>query len=59
MCSLLCTCNVYRRCVANFALLALQLNQKLKKGARQNLEPNDTQHGAVDRVKETLITPPV
>lgn len=59
VCSLFGLCNVYCWFVSIFANLALPLNQKLKKRGPQYFRLVDTKRGAVDVLKEKLVTSPI
>lgn len=57
--SFLALFNVNRRFVPSFTSLVWPLNQKLRKGALWQFEPDATERVAVDVTTEKLATPPV
>lgn len=57
--SFLGLCNVHRRFVPNLPTLVLPLNQRLKKGALRQFEPDSAERDEVDVLKEKLIKAPI
>lgn len=51
-------CNVYRKFALSFSCLTAPLDRELRKGEPTRFEPDATEHDAVNKLKDKLITPP-